>query len=189
MNIKQYNVLLAFLFLLFNSFTYIDNTQLSINLMIAWFFVIAYVSYLPLSKSDIKKAIITKNKLQIYYWTGILIYCIGYLLFAIDSSIIYLKLNTTYPLGLTGASMFAIGSILLMLSTNNIKNKIKKNTSLELLFDDCLLVFFGSLSFLIGSILFIIGYINSYSIFFKYGLMAFIIGRLYFFYDSYLQLN
>ena len=131
-------------------------------------------------------------------YMGTMIYCIGYLFFALESTITYLTNRglakwsvITNKLGMIGAILFAIGSIIFMYSvknTTNIKDIFNKNTLMEFVINKKLLVLFGSLMFLLGSMTFMMGYKKSNSTYFKNGLLLFIVGRVYFLYHEYVSL-
>jgi hypothetical protein len=205
MNTRLYDFILAILFLIFNIFTFIAPKHMLsslINLIISWLFLVAYISFLPIFHTKIKYDITNNITHDILYWTGIVIYCIGYLLFAIESTLLYISkypifkmklfwisLITNYKLGVFGGIMFGIGSILLLMSVKklNIQSIYNNETIYKFLTDNRLLIIYGSLLFLIGSILFIIGYIKNAFIYFQFGLSFFIIGRIYFVYEEYIE--
>jgi len=152
-----------------------EKTQLGFNIMYSG----SYISFLS-------AYFFMQKRPSTAYMTGVLLYTLGYLTFVVLYSIILLD---TYDHGdeiyLLGSLLFLSGSLFLILATLPSQSILKYSP-----FFKGASLFWGSMAFLIGSILFTIDSANAINgnesspVYVKVGYGVFLAGRLYFLWGS-----
>lgn len=175
MNKEYYVYLCSYIFLIMDIFTLImpsNGIYKSINYYIVIWFIILHFSFLVLYIKEIYKGIKSRNYVSINYWLHIFIYLLGYIFLLLNNY------NNYY--GIICSILFIIGTLALLYSSIlNGDLYYLKNTNTNILKNEKLYIFWGSIYSLIGSIVFSYSISNDSPLAYKFVMICFVIARIY----------